>query len=134
MSFQLCRDECELLEHDVCKKELAIARGLPMLDYQIVLPDCNNLPIIGMDTNCVRLGMPSVSQLIKPHSCYVDNGEDYRGTVSMSVSGRTCQPWHSSFNHNFGAHVELVGGHNYCRNPSGNDQKSQPWCFTDTNR
>ena len=105
-----------------------------MLNYQIVLPDCNKLPVIGMDNNCVRLGMPSVTQLIKPHSCFVENGEDYRGTVSMSESGRTCQPWHSSFNHRFGAHVELVGGHNYCRNPSGDDQKDQPWCFTDKHR
>ena len=59
-----------------------------MLDYQIVLPDCNKLPVIGMDNNCVRLGMPSVTQLIKPHSCYVKNGEDYRGTVSMSAARR----------------------------------------------
>ena len=80
-----------------------------MLDYQIVLPDCNKLPVIGMDNNCVRLGMPLATQLIKPHSCFVQNGEDYRGTVSMSKSGRTCQPWHASFNHRFGAHVDTYG-------------------------
>ena len=125
-----------MLEHGVCKKELAIARSLPMLNYQLVLPDCNKLPVIGMDNKCVRLGMTSLTQLIKPqpHSCYANNGEDYRGTVSMSQSGSTCKPWYTSFNDKFRAKVELVGGHNYCRNPSGDDQKDQPWCFTSNTR
>ena len=25
---------------------------------------------------------------------------------------------------------EIVGGHNYCRNPAGEEQMEAPWCFT----
>ena len=27
-------------------------------------------------------------------------------------------------------HSEIVGGHNYCRNPAGEEQMEEPWCFT----
>lgn len=79
---QICRDECEILEYDLCQRELAIARTQPMIHHQLVLPDCHELPVISTTAsyNCVRLGMPSVSgqQLIKPHSCYKEDGHDYR--------------------------------------------------------
>ena len=131
-ALQICRDECEVLETDICKEEWKIASSMDMLNYQLVLPHCKNLPVIGtsMSYGCVRLGIPSVTQLIKPHSCYVDNGNDYRGSISMSQSGQICKPWYSSFKGDFGSHFELVGGHNYCRNPSGKDQQDEPWCYT----
>ena len=31
-------------------------------------------------------------------------------------------------------HMELVGGHNYCRNPDGPEKMSQPWCYTNDPR
>ena len=131
MSLQICRDECDVLEYGICHKELAIARDQPMLNQQLVLPDCGKLPVIGSssDFNCVRLGIPSVAkaQLIKPHNCYTDYGGSYRGKVSVTRSGLTCKPWHLSFQQDF-KHIELVGGHNYCRNPG--DSQDEPWCFT----
>lgn len=135
MVTQVCRDECEVLEYGICHHELAIARGQPMLSHQLVLPDCNELPVVGSSQsyNCVRLGMPQVTHLLKPHSCYVDDGSDYRGTVSVTSSGITCKPWHLSFTEEF-SHMELVGGHNYCRNPSGKEHEDQPWCYTNDAR
>ena len=56
-----------------------------------------------------------------------------RGTISVTQSGHTCKPWHLYFPENL-SQVELVGGHNYCRNPEGNDQLDQPWCFTNDAR
>ena len=80
LPFQVCRDECELLEYGLCQKELAIARSQPLINHQLVLPDCKELPIIGASQsyNCVRLGLPNMNQLIKPQNCYNDNGQEYR--------------------------------------------------------
>lgn len=134
---KLCRDECEVLEQDICKKELAIAKSHPMIGHQMVLPECGELPQIGSrgNHNCVKMNIPKIGQLIKPHSCFTDSGEMYRGTHSMTTSGHTCKPWREqivvdSLPHN----LELIGGHNYCRNPSGAEQMSEPWCFTDDHR
>ena len=54
---------------------------------------------------------------------------NFRGTISVTQSGNTCKPWHLFFTDNLNQ-VELVGGHNYCRNPNGKDALDQPWCFT----
>ena len=79
--------------------------------------------------------MPMVTKatLVRPHNCYADNGVDYRGTVSVTRSGQTCAPWHLSFEDGFN-HLELVGGHNYCRNPKGENQEEEPWCYTNDPR
>ena len=60
------------------------------LILQLVLPDCKELPIVGSSQsyNCVRLGMPNVSQLIRPHSCYTDNGQEYRFVLWLRNEGR----------------------------------------------
>ncbi|XP_043552233.1 plasminogen-like isoform X3 [Chiloscyllium plagiosum] len=63
--------------------------------------------------------------------CLSGNGYNYRGTISVTVSGRRCQEWDSMTPHRHAKtsqdfpNAGLFG--NYCRNP---DQDKAPWCFT----
>ena len=108
---KICRDECEILENDVCQSELAIAKRHPLLGHQMVLPDCEELPPIGTreSKDCVQLGFPLANQLIKSHSCYKGKGEDYRGTRSHTKSGLTCIPWSHQNELKPVKHLELIG-------------------------
>ena len=61
-----------------------------------------------------------------------NNNSDYRGTLSKTKSGRTCQKWTEQTPHK---HTKIpdnfpnkgLGDHNYCRNPDGEDTI---WCYT----
>ena len=64
--------------------------------------------------------------------CYQrSDGADYRGTVSHTKSGHVCQAWSAQYpkvhtrTHDHYPRAGL-GGHNYCRNPDGDDS---PWCY-----
>ncbi|XP_062858491.1 plasminogen [Trichomycterus rosablanca] len=63
--------------------------------------------------------------------CIHCSGEDYRGKVSSTESGYTCQRWDSQKPHNHGytpsALPEKYLEENFCRNPDG---EPRPWCFT----
>uniref|UniRef100_A0AAY4BXU6 Plasminogen n=1 Tax=Denticeps clupeoides TaxID=299321 RepID=A0AAY4BXU6_9TELE len=63
--------------------------------------------------------------------CMVCSGEDYRGKISKTESGFTCQRWDSQTPHNHGYLPEALPDkyleQNYCRNPDG---EPRPWCFT----
>ena len=60
---KICREECEMLEDQLCRKELAIARQHQLLGTQMVLPVCNDLPPVGSPgaATCVSIGIPQVS-------------------------------------------------------------------------
>ncbi|XP_040523873.1 plasminogen [Gallus gallus] len=66
-----------------------------------------------------------------PEECYRGTGLNYRGTASITVSGRKCQAWNSKSPHDHGKTPEKFPNadlrENYCRNPDGD---SRPWCFT----
>ncbi|KAL2081958.1 hypothetical protein ACEWY4_021776 [Coilia grayii] len=63
--------------------------------------------------------------------CMQCSGEDYRGKISKTVSGYTCQRWDVQTPHNHGylpaALPDKYLEENYCRNPDG---EPRPWCFT----
>nr|XP_022291356.1 plasminogen-like [Crassostrea virginica]XP_022291357.1 plasminogen-like [Crassostrea virginica] len=62
-----------------------------------------------------------------------ESGGDYIGTISRTISGRTCQSWEVQYPHKHHFEDELPGSaaahRNYCRNPS-NKMSGGPWCFT----
>merc|ERR1719217_8409 len=65
--------------------------------------------------------------------CYdeEDKGKGYRGLVTSTVSGRTCQVWLKDKPHKIDmepSEANGLGNHNYCRNPDGSEDK--PWCYT----
>eukprot|EP00058_Branchiostoma_floridae_P007110 XP_002592598.1 hypothetical protein BRAFLDRAFT_68921 [Branchiostoma floridae] len=63
--------------------------------------------------------------------CQTGNGASYRGTVSVTPTGKTCQRWDSQTPH---VHSRTPGNYrssgleqNYCRNPDGS---RGVWCYT----
>lgn len=56
---RICRQECELLENELCRKEYAIAKRHPLIGHQVPLINCSDLPM--EDTpearDCLSLGL-----------------------------------------------------------------------------
>ncbi|KAH9413899.1 Inactive tyrosine-protein kinase transmembrane receptor ror1 [Dermatophagoides pteronyssinus] len=125
---KVCRDECEMLENNICHMEYAIAKKHPLIGHQDILPECDDLPSIGSHEGqrCVRLGIPNTMPVDHDQNCYNDNGQSYRGTAMQTQSGSKCLYWSQQIFLRTSEYPELTG-HNYCRNPGGREQ--QPWCY-----
>lgn len=69
-------------------------------------------------------------------TCFIGEGQSYRGNVSLTRSGNTCQSWSSQCPHRHhmtpNNTAELKNAGNACRNPGGQAPHG-PWCYT-TNR
>merc|ERR1719313_3073206 len=66
-------------------------------------------------------------------SCYEesDKGKSYKGLLTSTSSGRSCQNWSKQKPHEIGiepSNENGLGNHNYCRNPDSSEDK--PWCYT----
>ncbi|XP_055761631.1 hepatocyte growth factor-like [Salvelinus fontinalis] len=72
-------------------------------------------------------GLPQCSQV----ECMRCNGEDYKGPMDHTDSGKECQRWDSSKPHRHPYQPKKYPdkglNDNYCRNP---DNRLRPWCYT----
>lgn len=72
-------------------------------------------------------GIPQCSQV----ECMTCNGENYRGPMDHTESGKECQRWDLEEPHHHLYHPKRYPDKglddNYCRNPDG---RHRPWCFT----
>ncbi|XP_044594161.1 tyrosine-protein kinase transmembrane receptor Ror isoform X1 [Cotesia glomerata] len=129
---QICREDCEILENELCRKEYAIAKRHPLLQ-QLRLPECSDLPVQGTKeaSDCLSLDVPSIQNAEEDVNCYWGNGMTYNGTVNYSIFNRPCLKWIHQFNLQISDYPELRGRHSYCRNPGG--KEAQPWCYVDVN-
>uniref|UniRef100_A0AAQ4PN21 Hepatocyte growth factor n=1 Tax=Gasterosteus aculeatus aculeatus TaxID=481459 RepID=A0AAQ4PN21_GASAC len=74
-----------------------------------------------------QCGIPQCSQV----ECIHCNGEEYRGPMDHTESGKECQRWDLNDPHKHQYHPKRYPDKglddNYCRNPNG---RHKPWCFT----
>lgn len=106
---RICRNECELLENELCQKEYAIAKRHPAIGQVLPLEDCHDLPKNTKD--CSSLGIAIEED--ENERCYWENGAGYRGTVAISQSGKPCLTW-ARLMKEIANYPELAG-QNYCR-------------------
>ncbi|XP_046670353.1 tyrosine-protein kinase transmembrane receptor Ror-like isoform X1 [Homalodisca vitripennis] len=128
---RICRQDCDLLENELCQLEYALAKKHPLIGRQLEMPECTNLPAIGSpgSEDCLQLGMPQPEPVNKDEKCFWGVGENYRGDLSVAMSGRPCIQWRRQMFIKTSQHTSLLGGHSYCRNPGGIE--SRPFCYTE---
>ncbi|XP_052860057.1 tyrosine-protein kinase transmembrane receptor Ror [Anopheles cruzii] len=140
---RICRNDCELLENELCQQEYAIAKRHPTIGQKLPLEECDDLPLqtsvdgtilngiggLGSsgDSECMRLG---IDLDIRPDDdCYWENGASYRGITDRTTSAKICMRW-SKLMHTMSEFPHLAG-HNYCRNPPHAGPMDAPWCYVD---
>ncbi|XP_061097606.1 apolipoprotein(a)-like [Conger conger] len=86
------------------------------------VPTCGNEPVPGT---------PKPPTIVEELTCATGDGSAYRGTISVTGSGKTCQLWASQNPHEHSRTPEKYPckglTSNYCRNP---DNEKMPWCYT----
>ncbi|XP_060534424.1 tyrosine-protein kinase transmembrane receptor Ror-like isoform X2 [Cylas formicarius] len=129
---RICRDECMLLETELCSKEYSIAKRHPVIGQIMELEVCENLPVEldPSSAHCVSVGVGDFKGN-KDEQCYWDTGKLYRGVQNTTMFGEDCLKWSHQFHLPISDYPELAG-HNYCRNPG--DTESEPFCYVKHNR
>ncbi|KAJ8950729.1 hypothetical protein NQ318_011220 [Aromia moschata] len=129
---RICRDECLLLENELCSKEYSIAKRHLVIGQIMELEVCEQLPLEreASSKHCLTLGVGDLT-LNREEKCYWDRGKLYRGDQDRAVSGEKCLRWSHQFHIPPSEYPELAG-HNYCRNPGETEQ--EPFCFVEQNR
>ncbi|XP_066251770.1 tyrosine-protein kinase transmembrane receptor Ror-like isoform X2 [Euwallacea similis] len=129
---RVCRDECILLETELCSKEYSIAKRHPVIGQIMELEVCESLPV-EMDPSsrhCLSLGVGDFKGN-KDEQCYWDTGKLYRGVHNTTQSGEMCIKWSHQF-HLLPSDYPELAGHNYCRNPG--ESEPEPFCYVEHNR
>ncbi|XP_070547881.1 plasminogen-like [Ptychodera flava] len=89
--------------------------------------------LIAMKNGQITSLQGQVEDLERRSECYINSdASDYRGRVSRTTSGKTCQKWSSQYPHSHGNTRGRIpnaglGDHNHCRNPDG---EPEAWCYT----
>ena len=57
---RICRDDCEVLENEICLLEYSIAKRHPLIGQQLGVPECVELPEVDSpeSEDCLKLGIP----------------------------------------------------------------------------
>lgn len=122
---RVCKQDCEILENELCQMEYAIAKRHPHIGQQLTLEECQDL--LDDDPDCLKIGVAAV--MVSEEECYWEDGSGYLGKVNVADNGTPCIQWSKQLRVKVYKYPELAGQHNYCRNPGG--MKPQPWCFVD---
>lgn len=129
---RICRDECLLLENELCSKEYSIAKRHLVISQIMELEVCEQLPSENdiSSKHCLTLGVGELN-VNRDETCYWDTGKQYRGTQDKSSSGMPCIRWAHQFHVPTSDNPELAG-HNYCRNPK--ETEREPFCYVEQNQ
>ncbi|XP_041988725.1 tyrosine-protein kinase transmembrane receptor Ror-like [Aricia agestis] len=122
---RVCKQDCEILENELCQMEYAIAKRHPHIGQQLTLEECQDLP--ENDPDCLKIGIGTI--MVSDDECYWENGSGYLGRANVTSDGLPCIEWSKQMYVKVSEHPELAGRHSYCRNPGG--IKSEPWCVVD---
>ncbi|XP_072393003.1 tyrosine-protein kinase transmembrane receptor Ror-like isoform X2 [Diabrotica undecimpunctata] len=129
---RICKDECILLENELCSKEYSIAKRHLVISQIMELEVCEQLPSENdiSSKHCLTLGVGELN-VNREETCFWDTGKLYRGVQDKSFTGKPCLRWAHQFHVPTSDNPELAG-HNYCRNPR--EMEREPFCYVEQNK
>ncbi|XP_050512486.1 tyrosine-protein kinase transmembrane receptor Ror-like isoform X2 [Diabrotica virgifera virgifera] len=129
---RICKDECILLENELCSKEYSIAKRHLVISQIMELEVCEQLPSENdiSSKHCLTLGVGELN-VNREETCFWDTGKFYRGVQDKSFTGKPCLRWAHQFHVPTSDNPELAG-HNYCRNPR--EMEREPFCYVEQNK